>query len=116
MTCGSDGSVTLSTEVVQPQMDGVHLRVFNEYEEPVSVEGFDAEPGLTRWVFNAGPGDMLLTCWPFSQHGSGQTPPRHRLQIVDPMGLFVDGVVGCEFEGSTVVDYVGGKSRKARLR
>lgn len=107
LTCGSDGSVTLSTDVVQPRPDGVHLSVVNNYEEPVSVAGFDADPGITPFVFSQGPGDMLLMCWPFSQHGSGNEPPRHRLQVVDPTGLFLDGEVACDFEGITTVDYAG---------
>jgi hypothetical protein len=97
--------VTLSTDIVQPRPDGVHLRVVNEYEEPVSVEGFDAEPGTTSWVFNIAPGSMRLMCWPYSQHGSGDEPRRHVLEIVDPAGLYVDGSVACAFEGSAVVDF-----------
>jgi hypothetical protein len=52
LTCRSNGSVELSTDVVQAQPDGVHIVVENEFVEPVSVEGFDANPGRTRWVFS----------------------------------------------------------------
>ena len=105
LTCASDGTVTLSGDTVQPRPDGVHLRVVNGFDEPVSVEGFDADPGTTDWVFSQPPGTMQLMCWPFSQHSSGQEPPRHPLQIVDPMGLYVDGSVACEFNGSSIIDY-----------
>jgi hypothetical protein len=103
LTCGADGSVTLSSDTAQSQPEGVHIRVVNELGEPVSVEGFDANPGVTDWVLANGPGTMELMCWPYSQH-SGDEPPRHPLEIVDPVGLYVDGSVACEFEGSTIVD------------
>jgi hypothetical protein len=105
LTCGADGSVELSTDVVRPQPDGVHLAVVNRFDEPVSVEGFDADRGRTDWVLANGPGEMQLMCWPFSQHGSGEPPPRHRLRIVDPEGLYFDASVSCEFDGSSTVDY-----------
>jgi hypothetical protein len=105
LTCGSDGSVHLTTDVVQAQPDGVHLVVENEYDEPVSVEGFDADPGRTSWVFSQGPGTMSLMCWPFSQHGSGEEPPRYDLTVVDPSGVYVDGSVACEFNGMEIHDY-----------
>jgi hypothetical protein len=47
LRCGADGTTTLSTDVVQPRPDGVHLDVINELDETVSVEGFDADPGPT---------------------------------------------------------------------
>lgn len=107
ITCGADGSTALSAETIQPNPDGIHLRVVNEYDEPVSVEGFDAEPGVTNWVFSKGPGTMELMCWPFSEHGSGEEPPRTSLEIVDPLGLYVDGSLPCEddIHSSTTVDY-----------
>jgi hypothetical protein len=106
LRCGADGSTRLSSDTVQPQPDGVHLVVLNEYEEPVSVEGFDAEPGRTTWVLARGPGDIGLMCWPFSLHGSGEEPARIRLTIVDPQGLYVDGTVPCEPTGITVGEWV----------
>jgi len=105
LNCGANGSMTLSSELVQPQPDGVHLDVVNGYDEPVSVEGFDANPGRSTWVLSDGPGTMGLACWPFSQHGSGTEPPRTSLEIVDPQGLYVDGTVPCQIESSTIVDY-----------
>ncbi len=106
LTCAEDGSVTLSSETVQPRPDGVHLRVVNRFDETVSVAGFDADPGTTKWVFTQGPGTMELMCWPFSQHTSGDEPPRFPLEIVDPAGLFFDGAVDCEIEMHTTADYV----------
>lgn len=105
LTCATDGGTTLSTERVQPQPDGVHIRVVNEFDEPVSVEGFDASPGTTNWVFSRGPGTMELMCWPFSQHGSGEEPPRVPLEIADPRGLFVDGSLPCEITQHTIVEW-----------
>jgi hypothetical protein len=105
LTCGSDGSVELTTDVVQARPDGVHLVVMNGYDEPVSVEGFDADPGRTRWVFSSGPGTMRLMCWPFSLHTSGAEPQRHELTIVDPSGLYVDGSVACDFDGESIGSY-----------
>ena len=105
LDCGADGSMTLSSSLVQPGPDGVHLDVVNGFDEPVSVEGFDANPGRSTWVLTNGPGTMGLACGPFSQHGSGTEPPRTSLEIVDPLGLYVDGTVPCEIESSTVVDY-----------
>lgn len=105
LVCGADGSTSLSSQTVQPQPDGVHLDVVNGFDEPVSVEGFDAEPGRSTWVFANGPGTMDLMCWPFSRHGSGTEPPRISLQIVDPHALYFDGSVPCAFDSFTTVDY-----------
>jgi hypothetical protein len=102
--CGADGSMTLSSSTVRAEPDGVHLDVVNGFDEPVSVEGFDVDPGRSTWVVTNGPGTMELMCWPFSQHGSGAAPPRTSLEIVDPQRLYVDGSVGCEIESSTTVD------------
>lgn len=106
LTCAADGSASLSTDTLQPQPDGVHIRVINEFDEPVSVEGFDASPGTTKWVFSRGPGTMELTCWPFSEHGSGNDPSIITLEIVDPLGLYVDGSLPCEINSSTTVEWV----------
>lgn len=97
--------MTLSTDLVQPQPDGVHLRVVNGSDEAVSVEGFDADPGTTNWVLSRGPGTMGLTCWPFSQHASGEAPTPSPLEIVDPRRLYVDGSVECEIRSHTSVDF-----------
>jgi hypothetical protein len=107
LTCEADGDTALSDEAIQPRPDGIHVRVINEYDEPVSVEGFDANPGVTDWVFAKGPGTMELMCWPFSQHRTGEEPPRLSLEIVDPLGLYVDGSLPCEddIRSSTTVDY-----------
>ena len=75
LTCGADGSTSVSDDSVQAQPDGVHLQVVNEYDEPVSVGGFDADPGTTKWTLHEAPGRFELSCWPFSQHGSGDEPP-----------------------------------------
>ena len=96
LTCRDDGSTELSSDVVQAQSDGVHLEVMNEYDEPVSVEGFDADPGRSTWVFTNAPGTMHLMCWPFSQHGSGEEPSRIPLMIVDAQGTYVDGRLTCD--------------------
>jgi hypothetical protein len=96
LTCATDGTTVLSDETIQPRPDGVHIKVINDYDEPVSVAGFDANPGVTDWVFSAAPGTMELMCWPFSQHSSGGEPERIPLEIVDPIGLYVDGSLPCE--------------------
>ncbi len=90
---------------MQPQPDGVHIRVINEIDEPVSVAGFDAGPGATNYVFTGGPGTMELMCWPFSDHSSGVEPNRLRLQIVDPLGVHVSGELPCQIESHTISDY-----------
>lgn len=98
LTCGSDGSSSVSDDTVQAQPDGVHLRVVNEYVEPVSVGGFDADPGTTTWTLTEAPGRFGLSCWPYSQHTSGDEPPPIDIEIVDPSGLFVPGQVECPGE------------------
>lgn len=105
LTCATDGSVNLSAETLQPRPDGVHIRVVNELDETVSVAGFDADPGTTNWVFSYGPGTLDLMCWPFSQHTSGEEPVRHPVEVVDPVALFFDGSVACEFEMHSAGDY-----------
>jgi hypothetical protein len=105
LTCATDGSAALSTDTLQPQPNGIHIRVINEFDEPVSVAGLDADPGTTNYVFTGGPGTMELMCWPFSEHGSGDAPDRLRLKIVDPLGLHVSGELPCEIESHTISDY-----------
>jgi hypothetical protein len=106
LTCQADGSSSVSDSVVQAQPDGVHLRVVNEYDEPVSVGGFDADPGTTHWTLAEAPGRFDLSCWPFSQHGSGEEPPNTAVEVVDPLGLFVPGELDCPGESmSGVPDY-----------
>lgn len=95
LTCGEDGSTSLSSDTVRAQPDGAHLVIVNRYDEPVSVEGFDADPGRTTWVLTNAPGSVGLMCWPFSQHGNGKEPDRTPLTIVDPDGLYVDGTMSC---------------------
>jgi hypothetical protein len=107
LTCATDGTTNLSDDTIQPRPDGIHISVDNRYDEPVSVAGFDANPGATDWVFPSGPGTMDLMCWPFSQHGSGDEPERISLEIVDPLGLYVDGSLPCEgdIQQSTIVEW-----------
>ena len=105
LTCATDGSAALSPDTLQPQPDGVHIRVINELDEPVSVAGFDADPGTTNYVFTGGPGTMELMCWPFSEHGSGEEPDRLSLEVVDPLGLHVDGELPCEIESHSISEY-----------
>ena len=105
LTCAADGSASLSSDTLQPQPDGIHIRVVNELDEPVSVEGFDASPGRTNYVFATGPGTMELMCWPFSEHSSGDEPDRFLLEIVDPLGLYVDGELPCQINSSTTSEY-----------
>jgi hypothetical protein len=71
----------------------------------VSVAGFDADPGVTDYVFTGGPSTMKLACWPFSEHRSGEDPRRVTLEIVDPVGLYVDGSLPCDIEMHTISDY-----------
>jgi hypothetical protein len=105
LTCATGGTAALSTDTLQPQPDGVHIKVTNELDEPVSVAGFDADPGTTNFVFTGGPGTMELMCWPFSEHSSGEEPDRLSLEVVDPLGLHVDGELPCEIESHTISEY-----------
>jgi hypothetical protein len=104
LVCGPDGSLRLSIDRVQPQRDGVHLRVINRFDEPVSVEGFDANPGETDWVLTNGPGPLALMCWPYSQHRSGQEPQRVTLTIEDPSHLYFDGSLDCPIDSASSGD------------
>jgi hypothetical protein len=98
LTCGADGSTSVSDDAVQTQPDGVHLSVVNEYDEPVSVGGLDADPGATTWTLTEPPRAFHLSCWPFSEHGSGDEPPGTSLDIVDPAGLYVPRELECSGE------------------
>jgi hypothetical protein len=95
LTCGVDGSASVSATAVQARPDGVHFRVVNEYDEPVSVGGMDADRGTTRWTVVEAPGPFKLSCWPFSQHGSGNEPAGPAVQVVDPSGLWVPSKLEC---------------------
>lgn len=105
LTCGRDGSFGVSSETVQAQPDGVHLTVVNGSAEPVSVGGFDADPGISRWTLAAAPGTLDLTCWPFSQHGSGQKPVGAAAEVLDPFGMYVGGDLSCEMSAAAAVDF-----------
>ena len=106
LTCGANGSTSVSDDSVQVQPDGIHLRVVNEYDEPVRVGGFDASPGTTKRTLHNAPGRFELSCRPPSQHGSGDKPPATAIEIVDPSGLFFPGQVDCPDQGMTrIVDY-----------
>lgn len=106
LTCGANGSASVSDDSVQAQPDGIHLRVVNEYDEPVSVGGFDASPGTTKRTLPEAPGRFELGCRPFSQHGSGHKPPATAIEILDPSGLFFPGQVDCPDEFmSSVADF-----------
>jgi hypothetical protein len=112
LTCGVNGSTSLSTDVVRPQRDGVHLLVVNEYEEPVSVgvlgvtrgdgQGLGADPGSSELVLTQAPGNVDLSCTPNSQLMSGEEPRSVRVTIVDPEGLYVDGALVCEVVTSMI--------------
>lgn len=95
LTCRTDGSIEVSSPTVQAQTDGVHLLVVNRYDEPVSIGGFDADPGRSTWTIAFAPGAESFSCWPFSQHGSGDEPSGKDVEIVDPDGMYVDGKVEC---------------------
>jgi len=96
LTCRTDGSIEVSATTVQAQPDGVHLLVVNRYDEPVSIGGFDADPGRSTWTMAFAPGVESFSCWPFSQHDSGDEPSGKDVEIVDPAGMYVDGKVECD--------------------
>jgi hypothetical protein len=114
LTCGLDGLTSLSTNVVRPQRDGVHLLVVNEHEEPVSVgvlgvaqgsgQGFGADPGSSELVLTQAPGSVELSCTPNSQLVSGEQP-HVGLKVIDPDGLYVDGTLACENVGGMIAEY-----------
>lgn len=57
LSCGANGSTTLSSSMVQAQRDSVHLFVVNENDEPVSV-GWRAVPLGKRRGVRCGPGQV----------------------------------------------------------
>lgn len=114
LTCALDGSFSLSTDVVRPQPDGVHLLVVNEHEEPVSVavrdeqgggQGLGADPGRSELVLTQAPGNVELSCTPNSQLVSGEEPSPTMLMVVDTDGLYVDGNLACEMVTSMIADF-----------
>lgn len=105
LTCRADGSIGLSEEQVQARPDGVHLRVVNEYDEPVSIGGFDADPGSSTWTVGAAPGPFTVSCWPFSDHGSDDEPEGITVEVLDPSGMYVDGEVRCAKAMSMIADF-----------
>lgn len=105
LTCRADGTMALSADQVQARPDGVHLRVMNGYDEPVSVGGFDADPGSSTWTVGAAPGPFPLSCWPFSQHGSVGEPDQVEVEVLDPSGMYVGGEVRCPEAMSMVGDF-----------
>jgi len=97
LVCEADGTSALSSLEVKAQPDGVHLEVENRFEEPVSVGGFDADPGVSAWTLEAPPGPFEVMCWPFSEHTEGEEPTRLSFQVIDPEGLYVPAVkLECE--------------------
>lgn len=95
LTCGAEGTIGLSSEIVQARPHGVHLRVTNQLEEPVNVGRFDASPGTSTWTWTSAPGDLAPECRSFSQHSTGRRPPEAHGKVVDPLGMYPDGRVAC---------------------
>jgi hypothetical protein len=109
LVCERDGTATLSSPVVAARPDGVHLVVDNRFDEPVSVAGFDADPGITRWTLGVAPGPYDVMCWPFSEHGEGEPPERLTIEVRDPNGLYVpapDLACPTDERSSTIIDFL----------
>jgi hypothetical protein len=97
IVCEADGSTTIRTPEVLVQPDGVHVHVVSRLDEPASVGifGRDVGPGMTEFVSVRPLGEVNGACYPFSQHDSGEEPPVSPIQVLDPLGTYVDGEIGC---------------------
>lgn len=104
VVCGVD-SVALETPVVRARMDGVHLTIentgdiwgfeFRSVSDPHSTwNAGPIDPGTTRLIDAAGPGEVLVACL---RTRDDRNSPTARLEIVDPDGLFVPWDPACGF-------------------
>ena len=111
--CTRDGTFEVLTPRVAASSDGVHVHVRNETGEPVSIGGFgpDVEQADEIVVARTPPGEVDVSCWPYSKHG-GPEPETERVLIVDPRSYWVDPELECAPTGATgttggsIYDYV----------
>jgi len=104
VTCLSD-SVALDTPVVRARMHGVHVTIenagdvwgfeFRSVSDPNSTwNSGPIDPGTTRLIDAAGPGEVLVACL---RTPDDRDAPTAGLEIVDPDGLFVPWDPVCGF-------------------
>jgi hypothetical protein len=96
IVCDQDGTHLL-TPVVQPQRDGLHVRIDNRSGRDLGfahrLGGEDADPGVTEHVLTYAPGAEHMRCVePNRQDRAADVA----LRIEDPLGLWVDtDLSGC---------------------
>jgi hypothetical protein len=117
VVCEPSGPRVL-TPVVRPQLDGVHVRVRNTFDEAVAIglravsgggQGDGGPPGVFELIFSVAPGDLVVTCSPGeADHGD----PRWQapMGVVDPEGIFVPYALECGGKQAMagIFDYVSG--------
>ncbi len=104
IVCERDGTTSVLTPKVQPQRDGVHLRVDNRTgrEMELAVQGEThshaaseyGPPGTTSLVSSIAPGEVRVYCADLND--PPEVPgPSDDLIIVDPQGLWVPRELDC---------------------
>ena len=111
ITCRADGSVGFSSNAVEVQRDGVHVRVVNERDEALDVEGVELgiEPMKRRdFVIGIGPGVVEVACVPLPADEGSQ--PTTSFEVLDPEGIWISDRLACGDGASfhEVVDFAGG--------
>lgn len=111
LTCEEGGGHSLSTDVIRPHSDGVHVVVDNRRATDPGMlfslpqgggGGRNAPPGTKRMVIPAAPGEMELACYP---DDINEEPDRMTVEVVDPDGLYVDEQLDCDIISSMIEDY-----------
>lgn len=92
----AEGGNRVTTDVVRPQPDGVHVVVNNRlnfdpgfaYRAPAGGGGGDnAPPGKSRFVLDVPPGPLQVTCYPKDLN---EEPRYISVVVEDPEGLYAD--------------------------
>jgi hypothetical protein len=110
--CGTDPMTSLSTPVIQPRADGVHLRTTNGTGEDRAIEaeevgGDDAPVGVSETIWQIGPGTTRVRCFDM-QADAGIDVGWVSLAMVDPEGIYRSAELDCAGAIVGSIDYVEG--------
>jgi len=93
LTCDGQGT-KIETPVIQPQPDGVHVRITNTTDENLGLTwsqgGANANPGTHEVVLQLPPGRTEMGC------GTGEQAALEELDVKDPEALWVPDEPDCQ--------------------
>lgn len=99
VVCGTDPVTSLSTPVVRPRADGVHVRTTNPTGDTRSIQvedigGDNAVAGVSESIWQVAPGTVRVRCFD-TLLDNGLDVGWVSLTIVDPEGVFQPTTLDC---------------------